>query len=109
MQTRILVIEDNPDNLELMTYLLKQFGYTILTAMDGEEGLAAVKQEMPDLIICDIQLPKLTGYEIVKQIKSDDKLKEIPLIAVTAYSMVGDRNKIFTAGFDGYIPKPIDP
>ncbi len=109
MSARILIIEDNHDNLELMKYLLEQFGYVVLTAMDGEAGLAVVKREIPHLIICDIQLPKLNGYEIAAQLKSDTNLSKIPLIAVTAYSMVGDKNKIVSAGFNGYIPKPIDP
>jgi CheY-like chemotaxis protein len=109
MKTRILVIEDNPDNLELMTYLLKQHQYTTLSAVDGEEGLAAIYRERPNLIICDIQLPKFNGYEIAKKIKADESIKKIPLIAVTANSMVGDRNKILAAGFDGYLSKPIDP
>lgn len=107
--TRILVIEDNPDNLELMTYLLKQFGYKTLTAMDGEAGLALAKESNPDLIICDIQLPKLNGYEIAKQLKADPKYQQIPLIAVTAYAMVGDKDSILSVGYDGYISKPIDP
>jgi two-component system cell cycle response regulator len=109
VKTRILVIEDNPDNMELITYLLKQYGYATIIAMDGEAGLAAAQKEIPDLIVCDIQLPKLSGTEIAKRLKSDNKLKGIPLIAVTAYSMVGDRDKLLAVGFDGYIAKPIDP
>lgn len=109
MKAKIAIIEDNPDNLELMTYLLKQFGYSLVTAMDGEEGLKLVAKEKPDLIICDIQLPKLDGLQIAAQLKADKKLSHIPLIAVTAYSMVGDRDKMLAAGYDHYISKPIDP
>jgi CheY-like chemotaxis protein len=109
MTTRILIIEDNPANLELMVYLLNNFGYTTITAMDGEEGLALVKKENPDLIICDIQLPKLNGYEIAEKLNQDPNLSKIPLIAVTAFSMVGDRDKILASGFDDYMAKPIDP
>ena len=109
MAARILVIEDNPTNLTLMGYLLKAFGHTVLTAIDGEQGLEAVRSEVPDLIICDVQIPKLDGYEVAKQLKNHPTLCKIPLIAVTALAMVGDREKMLAAGFDGYIPKPIDP
>ncbi|MHB8519850.1 MAG: response regulator [Limisphaerales bacterium] len=109
MSARILLIEDNPDNLELMTYLLQASGYRPLAARDGEEGLAAARRERPDLIVCDIQIPKLDGYEVARELKRDSQLRPIPLVAVTAYAMVGDRDRILVAGFDGYIPKPIDP
>ena len=106
---RILVIEDSPTNLELMVYLLEAFGHEPLTAADGEVGLNAVKHEAPDLIICDIHLPKVDGYEVARRLKSHPALREIPLIAVTALAMMGDRDKVLHAGFDGYIPKPITP
>jgi two-component system cell cycle response regulator len=106
---RILVIEDNPGNLELMTYLLKAFGHEVSTASDGGEGLEAVRREPPDLIVCDVHLPKVDGYEVARQLKIESDLKHIPLIAVTALAMVGDREKLLSSGFDGYISKPIDP
>lgn len=106
---RILVIEDNTDNLELMSYLLRAFGHSVVTAEDGAEGLQAVCRELPELIVCDVHLPKLDGYEVAQQLKADPELKRIPLIAVTALAMVGDRDKGLAAGFDGYIDKPIDP
>ena len=106
---RILVIEDNPTNLELMVYLLKAFGHEPLTAMDGETGLAIVQHESPDLIVCDIHLPKMDGYEIARRLKNHPALREIPLVAVTALAMMGDRDKVLRSGFDGYIPKPIAP
>ena len=106
---RILVIEDNDTNLELMTYLLKAFGHTVIAAGDGEEGLEAVRREMPDLIICDVHLPKLNGYEVARRLKAHPGLHRIPLVAVTALAMVGDREKVLAGGFDGYIAKPIDP
>jgi two-component system cell cycle response regulator len=109
MGARILIIEDNPTNLELMGYLLKASGHTVLTAMDGEEGLEAMHREVPDLIVCDVQIPKFDGYEVAKQLKNHPSLRQIPLIAVTALAMVGDRDKMLTAGFDGYISKPINP
>lgn len=106
---RILVIEDNPDNLELMTYLLRAFGHAPLTAADGAEGLAAAARERPDLILCDLHLPGLDGYEVARRLKADPDLGRIPLIAVTASAMVGDRDRGLAAGFDAYIEKPIDP
>lgn len=106
---RILVIEDNPANMQLMTYLLQAFGHTPVEAGDGEAGLEAIQREVFDLILCDIQLPKLDGYEIVRQLKHDPRQCAIPLVAVTAFAMVGDRDKVLGAGFDGYIPKPIAP
>jgi len=109
MPARILIIEDNAANLELMTYLLKAFGHAPMTAGDGEEGLTIASRERPDLIVCDIQLPGMDGYSVAAKIKADRALRGIPLIAVTAFAMVGDRDKILATGFDGYIPKPITP
>ena len=109
MPARILIIEDNPTNLDLMTYLLQAFGHAPLTAWDGEEGLEAACREAPDLIICDVQLPKVDGYEIARWLKSHPHLCTLPLVAVTALAMVGDRDKVLAAGFDGYIAKPISP
>jgi two-component system cell cycle response regulator len=109
MATRILVIEDNQANLELMTYLLKAFGYAVTSANDGEEGLAAVRRELPELIVCDVHLPRMDGREVVQQLKSDSVFCRIPIVAVTALAMVGDRDRMLAAGFDGYIAKPIVP
>jgi len=109
MPARILIIEDNPANLDLMTYLLSAFGHTPLGARDGEEGLAAAGREAPDLIVCDVQLPAMDGYEVARWLKSHPRLRTIPLVAVTALAMVGDRDKMLAAGFDGYIAKPIAP
>lgn len=106
---RILVIEDNPDNLELMTYLLRAFGHEVRSAQDGAEGLEAVRREALDLIVCDVHLPKLDGYQVARELKADPRLQVIPLLAVTALAMVGDRDKVLMAGFDGYLAKPIDP
>jgi two-component system cell cycle response regulator len=107
---RILMIEDNRTHLELMSYFLKAYGYkTVLTAMDGEDGLEGVRRTSPDLIVCDIQLLKLDGFGIAAQLKRRPAHRTIPLIAVTALAMVGDRDKLLSAGFDGYVSKPIDP
>ena len=109
MGARILVIEDNQANLDLMTYLLQAFGHTPLTACDGEDGLACVYRDKPDLIVCDVHLPKLDGCEVSRRLKGDPTFRNIPLVAVTAFAMVGDRDRILSAGFDGYIAKPIVP
>jgi two-component system cell cycle response regulator len=109
MPSRILIIEDNPTNLSLMTYLLRAFGHTVLTGCDGEEGLEIARRERLDLIVCDIQLPGLDGYALARQLKSHPALSTIPLVAVTALAMVGDRDRVLEAGFDGYLAKPIAP
>jgi two-component system cell cycle response regulator len=109
MPARVLIIEDNAANLELMAYLLRAFGYLPITATDGMTGLEAAKQDPPDIIVCDIQLPGLDGYEIARSLKADPNLKDVPLIAVTALAMVGDRDRVLAEGFDGYIGKPIAP
>ena len=89
--------------------MLKAFGHIPLEAPDGLSGLESVRRELPDLVLCDLQLPGIDGYEIARQVKSDPSLSSIPLIAVTAYAMVGDRDTVLAAGFDGYITKPITP
>jgi CheY-like chemotaxis protein len=109
MGARILVIEDNTANLDLMVYLLGAFGHIAVSARDGEEGLRAAAQVKPDLILCDIHLPKMDGYELVRRLKNDPNCCSIPIVAVTALAMVGDRDHVLRAGFDGYLPKPIDP
>lgn len=109
MSARILLIEDNPANLELMRYVLSAFGHAVSTAIDGEEGFSSVLRERPDLVICDLQLPRADGFEVARRMKTHPALQLIPLVAVTAFAMVGDRERILAAGFDGYIPKPIEP
>lgn len=109
MGMRILVIEDNAANLELMTYILNTFGHTTIVATDGEAGVDAALRCQPDLILCDIALPKLDGYGVARRLKQEPALLTVPLIAVTASAMVGDRDKVMAAGFDGYIRKPINP
>jgi CheY-like chemotaxis protein len=106
---RVLVVEDQAENLELMVYLLQAFGHETLTAGNGAEGVAAVSQDHPDLVIMDLQMPVMDGYEAAKLLKADPAVAAIPLVAVTAYAMVGDRERIMACGFDGYMTKPIDP
>jgi two-component system cell cycle response regulator len=105
----MLVIEDNPANLELMAYLLTAFGHTPLLARDGEEGLAVARRELPDLIVCDVQMPRMDGYVIARHLKDAPETRAIPIVAVTALAMVGDSDRIMSHGFDGYIAKPIVP
>jgi two-component system, cell cycle response regulator len=106
---RILIIEDNAANLELMRYLLHAFGHDVISAPDGEQGEASARDHTPDLVLCDLQLPGIDGFEVARRLKLDPRSSKIPLVAVTAFAMVGDREKILATGFDGYIPKPIDP
>jgi len=109
MTARILVIEDNPANLELMTYLLRAHSYEPLCASNGEKGLALAQSTNPEIVVCDIQLPNMDGFEVVRRLKSDPATRSIPVVAVTAFAMVGDRDRALAAGFDGYIGKPIVP
>lgn len=109
MSARVLVVEDNPINLELMTYLLNAWGHRTLSAGDGDEGIALARRERPDLIVCDVQMPGTDGYGVARALKADPAMRAIPLIAVTAYAMVGDREKCLAAGFDGHFAKPIEP
>jgi two-component system cell cycle response regulator DivK len=109
MTTRVLVIEDHPPSLDLVRYLLVSMGYEALVAEDGLSGLALAEAEIPDLVICDIQMPGLDGYQVLARLRANPRLASIPVVAVTAFSMVGDRRRILEAGFEGYIPKPIIP
>lgn len=109
MAARILVIEDNAANLELVRYLLTYSGYTVLPASDGAQGLALARQERPDLIICDLQMPELDGYQVLEQLRGDGRGAGLRIVALTAFSMPKDRDKVLTAGFDGYLSKPIEP
>lgn len=109
MAARILVIEDNPTNLELMKYVLAAFGHAVSQALDGEAGLEAMARERPDLVICDLQLPGIDGMEVSRRVRATRALDGIPMIAVTAFAMAGDRKRVLDAGFEGYISKPIDP
>jgi CheY-like chemotaxis protein len=106
---RVLVVEDQAENLDLMVYLLTAFGHQILVARDGREGLTVAAQDHPDLVVMDLQMPVLDGYAAAAQLKADPLLASIPVVAVTAFAMVGDRERIMAGGFDGYLTKPINP
>jgi len=108
MGARVLVIEDNAANLELMTYLLTAFGHAPEGVRDGRQGVDAVLRRSFDLVVCDIQLPELDGFEVAQAIRRGGG-SATPLVAVTAFAQVGDRERVLAAGFDGYISKPIVP
>ncbi len=106
---KILIIEDNEKNRYLMKFLLEHNGYRVIEARDGVEGVKLAAIEKPNLILMDIQLPLLDGYKATKQIKANKELSNIPVIAVTSFAMIGDKEKSLKAGCSGYIEKPIDP
>lgn len=109
MRARILLVEDNAANLELARYLLEMGGHTILSAEDGEGGLWVAQRECPDLIVTDLEMPVMDGYELLRHVRRDLTLHKTPVVALTAFSMAGDRQKVMLAGFDGYLSKPIAP
>ncbi len=109
MLARILVVEDNAANMELVCYLLAFNGYTVLQARDGVQGLEMAVLHRPDLIICDLQMPLLDGYQLLSQLRENPATADAVIVAVTAFSMPNDRQMVMTAGFDGYLSKPIEP
>ena len=109
MSKRILVVEDQEDNRRILHDLLASVGYQILEAEDGERGVAAAETERPDLILMDIQMPIVDGYEATRRIKANPALRTIPIIVVTSYAFSGDEDKARAAGCDDYITKPYSP
>ncbi|HET8920898.1 MAG TPA: response regulator [Xanthobacteraceae bacterium] len=109
MSKRILVVEDQPDNRQIIRDMLAHTGYEIVEAENGEEALAAIAKQRPDLILMDIQLPVMDGYAATRRIKTDPALKSIPVIAVTSYALSGEEKKAREAGCDDYVPKPYSP
>jgi two-component system cell cycle response regulator len=109
MKPAILVIEDNEDNIRLIAYILEAYGYTPTLASSGAEGLERALAHSPDLILLDIRMPGMDGYGVAAAIRTHPELDRTRIVAVTASAMVGDRERIAAAGFDGYIQKPIDP
>jgi len=109
MKKKILVVEDNEQNLYLVTFLLEQRGYEVISASTGRKGVEKAQAEKPDLILMDIQLPKMNGYEATTQIKSMPDINRIPIVAITSYAMTGDREKALAIGCAGYIEKPFAP
>ncbi len=105
---KILVVDDNQDNRELVVKVLKNKGYEMIEAVDGEDALQKAERERPSLILMDLSLPKMDGYEVTRRLKGMDAYKEIPVVALTAHAMKGDKEKAFSAGCTGYISKPVD-
>ena len=109
MKRRILLIEDNEQNRYLATYILEHKGYQVLHAPDGATGIDIAAAEQPDMILLDIQLPNMNGYQVAKALRQNPRVPPVPIIAVTSYAMVGDREKAIESGCTGYIEKPINP
>ncbi len=109
MKPTILLIEDNEQNLYLATFLLEQNGLTVVPARSGPEGIELAGRIQPALIILDIQLPQMDGYAVARALRQNLALKDVPIVAVTSYAMVGDRERALEAGCSGYIEKPINP
>jgi two-component system cell cycle response regulator DivK len=109
MGKRILVIEDTEDNRQIIRDLLSSVGYELIEAADGAEGVAMAQSQRPDLILMDIQLPEMDGYEATRRIRAIPELARVPIIAVTSYALSGDEAKTRAAGCDGYVAKPFSP
>jgi two-component system cell cycle response regulator DivK len=109
MTKRILVVEDQEDNRRIIRDLLESVGYQLIEAVDGAEGVRLAQSERPDLILMDIQLPELDGYEATRRIKAEPELRAIPIVVVTSYALSGDDAKAKAAGCDAYVAKPFSP
>jgi len=106
---KVLIIEDNEVNFYLLRTIIEKLGYQVIEARNGFAGVELARTERPDLILMDIQLPELDGYEATKRIRTVEETKDIPIIAITSYAMVGNKEKILAAGCTAYIKKPIEP
>lgn len=109
MKLKALIIEDNEQNMYMLSFLLQSNNYDIIQTYNGLDGIEAAKNENPDVILLDIQLPEIDGYHVAMEIRKNDSLAGIPIIAVTSHAMMGDREKAMASGATGYIEKPIDP
>jgi len=109
MKTKVLIIEDNTQNMYMLSYLLESDNYLVVKAFSGVEGIETAVKENPDIILLDIQLPQMDGYEVTNRIREIESLKATPIIAVTSYAMPGDKEKVLESGATGYIEKPINP
>ena len=108
MREKILIVEDNPQNMRLLEMVLRAKNYTLLKATDGEEALNTAIREQPDLIIMDIQLPKINGLEVTRKLRQTPAFNQTPIIGITAYAMKGDRERVIESGCNAYLPKPIN-
>lgn len=109
MNKTVLLIEDNEQNSYLVTYILEAKGYAVISATDGADGIQKAKESAVCLILLDIQLPVMDGYQVASELRKIKAIKNTPIIAVTSYALVGDREKCLEAGCNGYIEKPINP
>ena len=107
--TTALVIEDHPDNMILICDILGLNGYAVLQATTGMQGYEMAQQSQPDFIVLDIQLPDIDGYQVLEKIRSNDRTRKIPMVAMTSYAMAGEKTKLLNTGCDGYVEQPIDP
>jgi two-component system cell cycle response regulator DivK len=105
---RVLVVEDNIDNFELVRFLLERAGYQVFSAANGVEGVDAAKREQPDLILMDLSMPEMDGWNATSHLKADEQTRHIPVLALTAHTLPGDRKRAIDAGCDGYISKPLN-
>lgn len=104
---RILIVEDNMDNYELVRFVLERAGYDVFLAVNGRDGVDAARLQKPDLILMDLGLPEMDGWQAAEKLKSDESTSSIPLVALTAYTLPSVRQRAIQAGFDGYVTKPI--
>ena len=109
MKPKVLIIEDNERNIYLSSFILEKNGYEVFQARDGKEGIKQAREVEPELILLDIQLPVMNGYEVARALRANPVLADVPIVAVTSYAMVGDRESALAAGCTGYIEKPINP
>ena len=107
-QQRVLIVEDNVDNFELVRFILARAGYEVLSAANGTRGVETALREQPDLILMDLSMPEMDGWDAAKQLKADERTRKIPVLALTAHTLPGDRKRAIEAGCDGYISKPIN-
>jgi two-component system, cell cycle response regulator DivK len=105
---RILIADDNLASRELIKEVLESSGYEVIEAADGEEAVAGARRAVPDLILVDIQMPRLDGYQVLRELRSEPRFHDLQIVALTAFAMHGDRERALSAGFDGYITKPVE-
>jgi len=108
VKPRVLIVEDNVDNFELVRFLLERAGYEVLSAVNGVEGVEAAKREQPDLVLMDLSMPEMDGWMATAQMKAEAATRHIPVLALTAHTLPGERKRAIDAGCDGYISKPIN-
>ncbi len=105
----VLLVEDNEDNLVVYRTILDHVGYRVIAARDGEEGARRAREDHPDIILIDVSLPKMDGWEVTRHLKADDGTRDIPIVALTAHALEEDRQRAVDAGCDGYLAKPVEP